>query len=122
MSKLIDEQSTPSTKSELDLFTVPPTQVAVRRSFWSEIQLQNPCTNDGPYEFKISPDTFMLDLSKNYIYFIARIVKSDDSVCKATKAQDGSDEGDLVFPINLLGKTFFKQMKIFLNGKLISDR
>uniref|UniRef100_A0A915K0P5 Uncharacterized protein n=1 Tax=Romanomermis culicivorax TaxID=13658 RepID=A0A915K0P5_ROMCU len=56
MSKLLDENSIPSTKTELDLFTVPPTQVAIRRSFWSEVQLQNPCTNEGPYEFKISPD------------------------------------------------------------------
>lgn len=122
MSKLIDEQSVPSTKSELDLFTVPPTQVAVKRSFWSEVQLQNPCTNEGPYEFKISPDTYMLDLSKNYIYFIARIVKSDDTVCKVTTKDDGTMEGDLVFPINLLGKTLFKQIKMFVNGKLISDR
>ena len=74
MSKLLDENSLHSTKSELDLFTVPPTQVAVRRSFWSEVQLQNPCTNSGPYEFRISPDSYMLDLSKNYVRFVARIV------------------------------------------------
>src|SRR5437867_4712561 len=113
MSKLLDESSVPSTKSELDLFTVPLTQVAIRRSFWSEVQLQNPCTNDGPYEFKISPDMYMLDLSKNYVYFIVRIVKADGSVCKLTKKDDGSLEGDDVLPINLLGKTFFRQCKIF---------
>lgn len=122
MSKLLDASSAPSTKSELDLFTVPPTQVAIRRTFWSEIQLQNPCTNEGPYEFKISPDMYMLDLSKNYIYFVARILKSDGKECKITKKADGTDEGDLVLPINLLGKTFFRQVKMFLNGKLISDR
>uniref|UniRef100_A0A915HS71 Uncharacterized protein n=1 Tax=Romanomermis culicivorax TaxID=13658 RepID=A0A915HS71_ROMCU len=27
---------------------------------------KNPCTNKGPYEFEISPDIYMLDLSKNY--------------------------------------------------------
>jgi len=121
MSKLLDENSTPCTKSELDLFAVPATQVAIRRSFWSEIQLQNPCTNDGPYEFKISPDMFMLDLSKNFIYFMLRIVKSDGSACTITQDANAALQGDLVLPINLLGKTFFRQIKIYLNGKLISD-
>jgi len=121
MSKLLDENSTPCTKSELDLFTVPSTQVAIRKSFWTEIQLQNPCTNDGPYEFKISPDMFMLDLSKNYIYFIARIVKNDGSACSITQTANAALQGDLVLPINLLGKTFFRQIKVYLNGKLISD-
>lgn len=120
MSKLLDENSLPSTKSELDLFTVPPTQVAVRRSFWSEVQLQNPCTNAGPYEFRISPDSYMLDLSKNYVRFVVRIVKPDGSNCVANEV-DGTFNGDLAVPINLLAKTFFKQVKIYLNGKLISD-
>src|SRR3569832_1225305 len=121
MSKLIDELSTPSTKTELDLLTVPPTQVAIRKSFWSEIQLQNPSTNTGPYEFKISPDTFMLDMSKNYIYFRLRIVKEDGALCSSTTNDDEGVQGDKVVPINLIAKTFFKQIKIFLNGKLISD-
>lgn len=82
MSKLLDENSAPCTKNELDLFTVPPTQVAIKKSFWSATQLQNPCTNDGPYEFKLSPDMYILDLSKNFIYFMVRIVKNDGSVCK----------------------------------------
>jgi hypothetical protein len=121
MNKLLDEHSSASTKSELDLFTVPSTQIAVRRNFWTEIQLQNPCTNDGPYEFHISPDSYMLDLSKSYIIFTCRIVKADGGVCAQTVKADGSLDGDLAVPINLLGKTIFKQIKIFLNGKLISD-
>jgi hypothetical protein len=122
MSKLLDENSSLCTKSELDLFTVPATQVAVRRNFWSEVQLQNPCTNDGPYVFHITPDSYMLDLSKNYILFICRIVKEDGSLCKTTlAAATNTLTGDQVLPVNLLGKTFFKQIKIFLNGKLVSD-
>jgi len=121
MSKLLDENSAPCTKSELDLFTVPSTQVAIRRSFWSEIQLQNPCTNEGPYEFKISPDMFMFDLSKNFIYFMIRIIKSDGSTCAITQGANAALQGDLVLPINLIGKPFFRQIKVYLNGKLISD-
>lgn len=120
MSKLLDKLSPPSTKSELDLFTVPPTQVAVRRNFWDEVHLKNPCTNEGPFEFHLTPDIYMIDLSKNYILLRLQIVKGDGTDCQATEAQNVWN-GDLVAPVNLLGKTFFKQVKIFLNGKLISD-
>lgn len=53
MDKLIDALSTPGTKSELDLFTVPPTQVAVRCCFWSEIHLAHPCTTMGAWTFRV---------------------------------------------------------------------
>uniref|UniRef100_A0A915J8D5 Uncharacterized protein n=1 Tax=Romanomermis culicivorax TaxID=13658 RepID=A0A915J8D5_ROMCU len=52
----------------------------------------------------------MLDLSKNYVHFVARILKPDGTPCQIR--QNGDDEnvmdGDLVFPINMLGKTFFR--------------
>ena len=61
----------------MDLYTVPPTQVGVRRSFYEEVHLQNPCTNDGPYEFRLAPDMYMLDLAQNYVYMRLRIVRPD---------------------------------------------
>src|SRR5437867_1939264 len=105
MAKLIDRDSAPSTKSELDLFTVPPTQVAVKRSFWSEIYPKNPITDDGPYEFHLTPDMYMLDLAKNYIYMVIRVVRANGTDCATTiDAQTNVLGGDLVFPINLIGK------------------
>lgn len=110
---LIDTKSIPSTKSELDLFTVPPTQVVVKRGFWHEIQPLNSVTNEGPYEFTIPPDPHYTQLNKNFIYMQLRIKKP---VLPAGTASTP----DLA-PINLIGKTLFKQVKCFLNGKLISD-
>src|SRR5437867_7432923 len=102
MAKLIDENSTPSTKSELDLFTVPPTQVAIKRSFWAEIYPKNPITDDGPYDFHITPDVYMLDLAKNYVYLTLQVVKPNGTDCATTiDAQTGALGGDLAFPINL---------------------
>jgi hypothetical protein len=121
MSKIIDQSSSVSTRSELDLFTVPPTQVAIKRSFWSEIHAQNPITNDGPYEFKLSPDLYMLDMSKNYMHFFLKIVKADNSNLNSTTDDAGNTVGDVCYPINLIGKTFFRQVKLYLNGKLVSD-
>ncbi len=43
MSKIIDSSSVPGTKSELSLFDVPPTQVAVENCCWNEINLRNAC-------------------------------------------------------------------------------
>jgi hypothetical protein len=126
MSKFLDKLSAASTKSELDLYTVPPTQVVVRRSFWEEVHLQNPCTNAGPYEFRIPPDMYMLQVSKNYVYIRLRIVRHDGAILHVARVADGANNiaaqlVDAVGPINLLGKTFFKQVKLSLNGKLVSD-
>ena len=111
---LVDSLSTPSTKSELDFFTVPPTQVVVKRGYWDEINPTNPVTNDGPYEFRIPSDPHMLQLSKNYLYMQLKITSLDGAVWPAATAPP-------IAPINLIGKTFFKQAKLFLNGRLVYD-
>ena len=85
MSKFIDKLSVPSTKTELDLYSVPPTQVVIRRSFWEEVQLMNPITHEGPFEFRIPPDMYMLHLSKNYIYMRLRIVRPNGNVLQVAQ-------------------------------------
>lgn len=115
MAKLIDELSSPSTKSELDLFSVPPTQVAVKRGFWDEVHPCNPVTNEGPFEFRIPGDPCFIQMSKNYICFVILIVTLEDGKV-IPPAQDIK-----VSTINAIGKTFFKQVKLYLNGKLVHD-
>ncbi len=104
MFKLIDKLSQVSTKTVLDLFSVPPTQVAVEKTRWREIPLSNTCTNEGPYEFHIPPGPHMFHLYKNYILFNVRIRHQDGTDLQAAPA-------DQVGPINLIGKTFFSQLK-----------
>jgi len=108
----VDVNSIPSTKTELDVFTVPPTQIVVKRGFWNEIQPMNPVTNEGPYEFRIPADSNFIQLNKNYIYMQLRIKKP--TVASGSTVPDYG-------PINLIGKTFFKQVKCFLGGHLIYD-
>lgn len=114
---LIDSLSTASTKSELDFFTVPPTQVVVKRGFWDEINLTNPVSSDGPYEFHIPPDPHFLQLNKNYIYMQLAVSPG----VEPAKADGTKPPTPDVAPINLIGKTFFRQVKLFLNGKLVHD-
>ena len=109
---LINDQSTPSTKSELDVFTVPPTQVVVKRGFWEEIQPINSISNDGPFKFRIPPDPNYIQLNKNFLYIQFRI--KTPTVAPNTPVPDYA-------AINLIGKTFFKQVKCFIANKLIYD-
>jgi hypothetical protein len=109
---LVDGKSIPSTKSELDLFTVPPTQVVVKRGFWEEIQPMNPVSNDGPYEFRIPPDPNFIQLNKNYVYIQMAIRKP--TVAAGVTIPDYAT-------INLIGKTLFSQVKCSLGNRLVFD-
>ena len=112
MAQLLDKASAPSSKSEIEYFTVPSTQVAVEKGFWVEVNPLNTVTNAGPFEFHLPSSPHFLDLSKNYVHLQLKITRGD-----GTNLQDG----DQVGPINLIGKTFFKQVKLFLNSKLAYD-
>ena len=112
MAKLIDHQSAASTKTELDLFTVPPTQVSIESSFWQAIRLVNNCNSTGPYKFHIDSNPHWTDLNRNYIYAKFQI----------TQTNGGALPNDIdVAPINLLAQTFFRQLKVYLNSKLVYD-
>ena len=116
MAKLLDHESIPSTKSELDLFGLPPTQVCIDSGYWHVAKLVNSCTDDGPYEFHIEADPHFLHLSKNYLYMQLHIVNGTGNEIDHAAAQP-----DEVGPINIIGKTFIRQVKIQLNGKLAFD-
>ena len=109
----------PGTKSELNLFNVPPTQVVVENSHWNEINLRNACTNTGPYEFHIGPNPQFLHLAKNYLFTELRIVKENGNDLIHVAANANVDP--LVGPINLIGKTLIRQVKLALNGTEVFD-
>ncbi len=119
-AQLLDERSVPSGKSELELFSVPPTQVAIDSGFWFEVHPKNTLTTAGPYEFNITRDPLYIDLSRNYIYMKLKITKGDGTDIPPATG-DGTDKDYPVAPINLISKTFFKQVKLYLNDKLCYD-
>ena len=119
MSKLLDSLSSTAIKSELNLFNVPPTQVVVENSSWREIQLRNSCNNQGPYDFYLAPDPQMLNLTKNYLLMEIKITKEDDTALIHTVG--AANEDPLVGPINMIAKTFIKQVKLSLNGVEVFD-
>ncbi len=122
-SQLLDQNSVPSGKMELDVFSVPTTQVAVKSGFWHEVNPQNTLTDAGPYEFYMPSDPHFLDLSRNYIFMKLSITKRNGLPLQWNGAEEGEEAhlDDKVGPINLIGKTFFKQVKLFLGSKLAYD-
>ncbi len=116
---LVDHKSSLSTKTELALFSVPSTQVAVERGFNDEIHLSNSCNSEGPWEFRIPPDVHMIDARHNYVHMLLKITKADGSSIRPATPAAGAAAipHDLIGPINLLGKTFFRNVRVFFSGR-----
>ena len=112
MAQLLDKDSVPSATSLVDLFTVPSTQAVIDHSYWYAAHPVNTVTSDGPYQFTVSSGPDYVHLGKNYLYMKLQILQPDDKSTTTTQK---------VAPINLIGKTFFKQVKLALNGKLAFD-
>lgn len=123
MASILDVTSSPSVFSELDLFTVPPTQVAVERSFTQEIRPLNALSDEGPYEFAVTGNHYFLDMTENLVYLKLKITMENGTNIPAHAEPEaaGNPVGNYVVPINLIGETFFRQVKMFINGKLAYD-
>ena len=77
MAKIIHENSIIAAKSEMDFFSVPPTQVSVMNGFWSANNLEKSATDVGPYRIELPKHNYYYDLSKNYVHLKLKIVKPD---------------------------------------------
>lgn len=106
------ERIKPCGKLELDLFTSRPTQVAIERGYWEELQLSNSLTDEGPYQFRIPPDPNYLKLSQHWLRMVMQITKADGSPIV---------QADDVASVQLIGSTFFRNMRIKIMGKEIYD-
>lgn len=122
---LLDNKSVQGTVSELALFSVPPTTIGIEQSFWEEVRPVNAVTERGPYEFSIAGNNHYIDLSNNFMYLKIKIVKADGTAIKHTDAAAPKSADDpptsFVAPINMIGATFFRQVKMIVNGRLTYD-
>ena len=109
---LVHPNSCECTKSELDLFEVPPTQTSVEHGYWEQKGLTSALTDQGPYEFAVSGagDEY-IDLANTYLFVKAQIVADDDTALDA-----GADAG----PVNLWMHSLFSDFSVSLNEKLVS--
>lgn len=113
MSTLIHKDSAACSKSELDLFVIPPTQTAIEKGQFIEYHPLANIRDGGPIEFNISGSgEDYIDLSSTYLHVKAKIVKSDGTPLP---------EKEPVAPVNLFLHALFSQVDVSLNERVISD-
>ena len=105
----VHEQSCECFKSELDLFSVPPTQTSVEYGNWIEYHPLTTVSDGTPIEFEISgTGEDYIDLPSSMLYVQAKIVKPDGTAL------------DAAGPTNLFLHSLFSQVDISLNGTQVS--
>ena len=109
---LINNQSCPCSKSETDLFGVPPTQNDILGGQFLEYKPLNAVTADGPLEFTVpgSPDSY-LDLAQTQLYARVKITMPDGN-----NLPDDAPCG----PVNLFLHSMFNQVDVHLNDRMVS--
>lgn len=111
----IHRDSPPCNKSEVDLFSVPPTQTAIEESQFIVLSPINSVSGitTTPIEFIVSPSAeHFLDLSSANLYLKIKLVNSDGS--------DLPTDYNVCPESNFL-HTFFSQIQLFLNEKKVSS-
>ena len=102
-------------KSEVDLFSVPPTQQSLERGRWIDYapisSVQNP---DSAITFLIAGTDEYIDLSKTILTVTGNIMKKD-----GTTKLIGGDQSN-VAPVNNFLHSLFKQVDVYLNGKQVT--
>ena len=109
---LVHPNSCECTKSELDLFEVPPTQTSVAFGYWEQKGLTSALTNQEPCELSVSGagDDY-IDLAYTYLFVEAQNRDDDD-----TALDGGADVG----PVHLWMHSLFSDISVSLNENLVS--
>jgi len=106
------DMSCECTKSELDLFSVPPTQTSMEQGNWVEYHPLTTLTDGSPIEFDITGSgEDYVDFANTALYVKAKIT--------AANGDDLADDA-AVGPVNLFLHSLFSQVDISLNGTLIT--
>lgn len=109
---LIRHDSSPSVKSELDLFLTPPTQTAIEKGQWSEYYPISSIRDGLPIEFVVSGSSEeYVDLSATQLYLKVKVLKDNKDL----------PENEKVSPSNLFMHSLFSQIDVSLNERTISS-
>ena len=102
-------------KSELDLFSVPPTQTSIESSYWCQYKPISALADDGPIEFVVpgNSDEY-LDISHTLLY--VRVILKTDAVLGSGRDEDVANVG----PVNNFLHSLFSQVDVSLNRQPVS--
>ena len=109
----IHEGSCECAKSELDLFSVPPTQTSIENGVLVEYHPISSLADGAPIEFEVSSsgDDY-IDFANSYLYVRAKITRANGN---------NLEDGDKVGPINNFLHSLFMQIDVILNGTLVTN-
>ncbi|GFV51104.1 uncharacterized protein TNCV_4743811 [Trichonephila clavipes] len=98
---MLGQDSPECAKSELNLFTLPPTQTVIEKGQWIQFHPIANVTDGGPVEFLISGSgEDYLDLSQTQLYVKAKNFKNDGKVLT---------DDDKIGPVNLFSILYFRK-------------
>jgi len=104
-------------KSELDLFTMPPTMTAMESGKYIQYGPMSTISDTGPIEFLVEANDQFLDINDTALQIKAKIVI----------AKDGSDPADedpatqVMAPVNLWFHALFSQVDVTLGSDRITS-
>ncbi|XP_054257268.1 uncharacterized protein F54H12.2-like [Macrosteles quadrilineatus] len=112
----IHQKSCECVKTELDLFSLPPTQTSIENGKWIQYKPISSLTDDSPIEFVIPANgEEYTDLTQTLLHVEATIVKGD-----GTKVEEALVEE--IGPVNNWLHSLFSQVDLFVNHKLVSPQ
>ena len=98
-------------KSEIDLFSVPPTQLSLEKGRWIDYRpLSSVQNDDAAITFMISGTDEYLDLSKTILTIEGTVEAANGT------SQVGASQA----PVNNFLHSLFKQVDVYLNGKQVT--
>jgi hypothetical protein len=113
----INQHSSFTLKTELDLFAVPPTQTSIEYGHYTVHRPLAPIGNDSPIEFVISGNSDeYIDLAHTMIYLTVKLTKVEHAAIPPAEGVTVADVG----PVNNWLHSMFSQVDVFLNQKCIS--
>jgi hypothetical protein len=110
---LLHPNSCECTKSELDLFEVPPTQTTVAYGYWEQKGLPSALTDQGPYEFAVSGR----GTTTSTWLILTRLWKH---ISWMTTILHWMAERTLDLSVNLWMHSLFSDVSVSLNENLVS--
>jgi hypothetical protein len=115
----ISEASGLALNSALNIFSVPPTNVSVARSFYSEIlPLSAVYDQNAPLQFRLFNDNLWTDMSRIYFMLELSIEKQTAATGRWSRIEDADVN---VAPIQSLGQTFIQQLKVQIGNTDVYD-
>ena len=101
-------------KSEIDLFSIPPTQLSLEKGRWIEYRpLSDVQNGDCAITYLISGTDEYIDLSKTILEVEGKVFAGDGSALR------GGGQAN-VAPVNNFLHSLFKQVDVYLNGKQVT--